>query len=186
MRTDAHKNRDRLLDVTVQLVLEVGGEPARDLVAARAGLGIGTLYRHFPDRQSLLHAAARHALERCIGAGETLVDTVSNGEELVRRYMHMALESGIGAVNILHPLLEDKSWDDLSDRAARLMQTIVARAQSEAAIGADITERDLVLALIRFARPLAIGLPPAEERALAKQQLDVYLDGLGLPKWLER
>ena len=57
MRADARKNRQRLIEVAVELVLEVGGEPARDAIAERAGVGIGTLYRHFPDQQSLLHAA---------------------------------------------------------------------------------------------------------------------------------
>src|SRR5205085_7116373 len=104
MRADAQKNRHRLIEVTIELILEVGGEPARDAVAERAGVGIGTLYRHFPDRQSLLHAAARFALEKSIHAGEALVETVPDGIEALRQYMHVALDNGIGAVNIIHPL----------------------------------------------------------------------------------
>jgi hypothetical protein len=45
VRADAQRNRQRLIEVTVELILEVGGEPARDAVAERAGVGIGTLYR---------------------------------------------------------------------------------------------------------------------------------------------
>ena len=63
VRADATANRLRLLDATVDLVLEVGGEPTRDAIADRAGVGIGTVYRHFPDRESLLHALVRHVLE---------------------------------------------------------------------------------------------------------------------------
>ena len=71
MRADARRNRQRLLDVTIELILEVGGVPSRDAIAARAGVGIGTLYRHFPDQQALLHGVARHALEKSIQAAET-------------------------------------------------------------------------------------------------------------------
>ena len=49
MRADARRNRERLLDAAIGLILEVGGEPTRDALAAHAGVGIGTVYRHFPD-----------------------------------------------------------------------------------------------------------------------------------------
>ena len=77
MRADAQRNRQRLLDVTIELILEAGGEPSRDAIADRAGVGIGTLYRHFPDQQALLHAVARHALEKSISAGEAIVEAAT-------------------------------------------------------------------------------------------------------------
>jgi AcrR family transcriptional regulator len=178
MRADARKNRQRLIDVAVELVLEVGGAPGRDAVAERAGVGIGTLYRHFPDQQSLLHAATRHVLEKSIGAGEALIEAVPDGVDALRQYMHMALDNGIGAVNILHPLLEKPDWPDLRVRAARLMKSLVGRAMREGSLRDDLSERDIVFGLTRFARPLAVGLPPHEERSLAHRHLDFYLDGL--------
>lgn len=178
MRADARKNRQRLIDVAVELVLEVGGAPARDAIAERAGVGIGTLYRHFPDQQSLLHAATRHVLEKSIGAGEALIETVPDGVDALRQYMHMALDNGIGAVNILHPLLEKPDWPDLRVRAARLMKSLVDRAMREGSLRDDLSERDIVFGLTRFARPLAVGLPPDKERSLAHRHLDFYLDGL--------
>lgn len=178
MRADAQKNRRRLIDAAVELVLEVGGEPARDAVAERAGVGIGTLYRHFPDRQSLLHAAVRHVLERTISAGEELVETLPDGVEALRRYMHVALDNGIGVVNIVHPILERRDWPDLHARAARLMQTLVDGAVRDGPLHGVLSQSDIVFALTRFARPLAIGLPPDEERALAHRHLDFYIDGL--------
>src|SRR3954463_15951380 len=92
MRADAQKNRQRLIEVTIGLILEVGGDPSRDAIAERAGVGIGTLYRHFPDQQSLLHAVARCVLEKSISAGEALVETVPDGVEALRKYMHVALD----------------------------------------------------------------------------------------------
>jgi AcrR family transcriptional regulator len=178
MRADAQRNRQRLIEVTVELVLEVGGEPSRDAIAERAGVGIGTLYRHFPDQQSLLYAVVRCVLERSISAGETLVETVPGGVDVLRQYMHAALDSGIGVVNIIHPLLEKRDWPDLLARAGTLMKAIVNRARHEGSLRGDLSERDIVFALIRFARPLAVGLPWNEERALAHRHLDFYIDGL--------
>lgn len=181
MRADALKNRQRLIEVAIELILEVGGDPSRDAIAARAGVGIGTLYRHFPDQQSLLHAAVRHVLERSIAAGETLLDDVPDGVDALRQYMHVALEHGIGVVNIIHPLLERREWDDLRTRAGTLMKSMVKRAVQTGRVHGDLTERDVVFALIRFARPLAVELPASEERALAHRHLDIYIDGLCAP-----
>ncbi|MFL6678948.1 MAG: TetR/AcrR family transcriptional regulator [Burkholderiaceae bacterium] len=176
MRADALKNRQRLLDVTIQLILEVGGEPSRDAIAGRAGVGIGTLYRHFPDQQALLHAVARHALEKSIDAGEAIVASAGDGVEALRRYMHAALDHGIGVVNMIHPLLQNHEWPDLQVRAGSLLKAIVAGAAGK--LVGDVSERDIVFAMIRFARPLAVGLSPGEERAIAHRQLSVYIDGL--------
>ncbi|WP_295982836.1 TetR/AcrR family transcriptional regulator [uncultured Variovorax sp.] len=178
MRADAQKNRQRLVEATIALVLEVGGEPSRDAVAERAGVGIGTLYRHFPDRESLLHAVARHVLEGTLDAGEAVVESVPDGVDALRQYMHMALDNGIGVVNIIHPLLERRDWNDLRVRAGTLMKALVRRATQAGSLRADLSERDIVFALTRFARPLAMGLPADEERALAHRHLDFYIDGL--------
>ena len=113
MRADAQRNRERLLDVAAELILQVGGEPTHDGLATAAGVGIGTLYRHFPDRQTLLHAVARHVLEATIAAGEAIVSSDVDSLEAVRQYLHAAIDLGIGVVNIIHPLLEDTDWPDL-------------------------------------------------------------------------
>ncbi len=178
MRADAQRNRQRLVEVTIELVLEVGGEPTRDAVAQRAGVGIGTLYRHFADQEALLFAAARHVLEKSIRDGENLVETVTDGVDALRRYMHAALDNGIGAVNIIRPLLQKPDWPDLRIRAGALMKKLVEGAELSGALRDDLSERDIVFALTRFARPLALGLPADDERTLAHRHLDFYIDGL--------
>lgn len=178
MRADALKNRERLIEATVMLVLEVGGEPAREAIADRAGVGIGTLYRHFPDQQSLLHATARHVLEKSISTGEVLVETVPDGVEALRQYMHMALDNGIGAMSIIYPLLEKPNWPDLRARAATLMKRLLTGAAQSGLVRREFSEGDIVFALTRFARPLPMAFRPGEERALAHRHLDFYIDGM--------
>lgn len=177
MRADARRNRERLLDVTVGLILEVGGEPTRDAIAARAGVGIGTVYRHFPDQQALLHAAARHVLERTIAAGEAITAADHEGLDALRAYLHAAIDHGIGVVNIVYPLLDRPDWPDLTERASAVIATLIDRCRRDRRLRGDISVDDIVFATIRFARPLAVGLAPADDRAIAHRQLDRYVDG---------
>jgi AcrR family transcriptional regulator len=181
VRADAKQNRERILDVTVELILEVGGEPTRDAIAERAAVGIGTVYRHFPDRQSLLHAVARYVLERTITAGEAIVSSTTGSLDAVRQYMHAAVDNGIGVVNMIHPLLDDTDWPDLHSRANSLLTALTDRNQHDHQLRADLSVGDIVFATIRFGRPLAIGVTPTEDRAIAHRQLDSYIDGLRTP-----
>ena len=180
LRADARRNRSRLLDAAIDLVLEVGGEPSRNAVAQRAGVGIGTLYRHFPDQQDLLRAVALEAIDRAIEAGDAALRESPTGGEALRRYLHTAIDVGLGAVNIVHPLIEGPDWPDRRAAAQAMLARLVAVAERDGAISNDVTTTDLALATIRFCRPLAIGLDLSDERAIAHQQLDRYLDGLAV------
>ena len=178
MRVDARRNRRRLLDAAVGLILEIGGEPSRDAVAQRAGVGIGTLYRHFPDRQSLLHAVVQDVLDQAIARGEAALDESATGGDALWRYMRDAIDIGLGAVNVVHPLLDEADWPDRRAAAQDVLHRLVDAARGDGAIAADVTATDVALATIRFCRPLAIGLDAAEERTIAHRQLTTYLDGL--------
>lgn len=177
IRSDARRNRRKLLDAATELILEIGGEPSRDSVAKAAGVGIATLYRHFPDQQDLLRSVAVDVLDRIIAAGEAALGEGDGGAAL-RRYLHAAIDIGVGAVNIVHPLLDDAHWPEQRTAAQSVLERLVGAAQRDEAIPARIDATDIALATIRFCRPLAIGLGRAEERSIAHRQLDSYLDGL--------
>jgi len=176
-RSDARRNRRRLLDAATDLILERGGEPSRDAVAKAAGVGVATLYRHFPDQQDLLRGVALDVLDRTIAAGEAALEEADGGTAL-RRYLHAAIDIGLGVVNIVYPLLDDVDWPERRTAAQNVLDRLVAAAHRDKAIRGDITATDIAFATIRFCRPLAIGLDPAEERATAHRQLDIYVDGL--------
>lgn len=178
VRADARRNRRRLLDAAIELILEAGGEPSRDAVAQRAGVGIGTLYRHFPDQQALLHAVALDVLDRTIAAGEATLEDTTDGAQALGRYMHAAVDIGLGALNIVYPLLNSADWPERRAAAERLLQGLVERARDDGGVGPDVTITDIALVILRFGRPLAIGLPPAKEREIAHSQIDTYLLGL--------
>jgi AcrR family transcriptional regulator len=181
MRADAQRNRERLLDAAIALILEVGGEPSRDSLAEHAGVGIGTLYRHFPDQQSLLQAVVRHALDRSISAGEAALAGAADSFAALRQYMHAAVDSGIGVVNLVYPLL-DRPQPDLRARAESLIHSLLERGKQEGRLRSDACAGDIVFATIRFSRPLRVGLSAADERAIAHRHIDIYVDGLSSPR----
>jgi len=76
---------------------------------------------HFPDQQSLLQAVARHALERSIAAGESVLAEEADSLEALPRYMHAAIDHGIGVVTVIYPLL-DKPHPDLRARAGSMVR----------------------------------------------------------------
>jgi AcrR family transcriptional regulator len=178
MRADARRSRRRLLDSAIELILEIGAAPSRDAVADRAGLGIGTLYRHFPNQQTLLHAVVLDVLDRTISHGESALADSATGAEALRRYMHAAIDTSLAVVNIVHPLLDNPEWPERRTAAQAMLARLLAAAQREDAIADHVTATDITLATIRFCRPLAIGLDFATERTIAHQHLDTYLDGL--------
>jgi AcrR family transcriptional regulator len=178
MRADARRNRRRLLDATIELILEIGGAPSRDAVARRAGVGIGTLYRHFPDQQALLRAVVLDVLDRTIHLGETALAEAPDGRAALRRYLHDAIDAGLGVVNVVYPLLDDTDWPDRRAAAAAMLERLTDAARRGGALGDGVGASDIAIASIRFCRPLAIGLDPAAEREIAHRHLDDYLDGL--------
>ncbi len=178
MRADARRNRRRLIDAAIELILESSGEPTMDAVAARAGVGVGTLYRHFPGRQQLLRAVVLDVLDRTIERGRAALAESADGREALRRYLHDAVDTGLGVVHIVHPMIDTPDWPDRRAAAEEVLERLTEAAQRDGAIGRGITAGDLALAAIRFCRPLGIGLDRETERAIAHRQLDDYLDGL--------
>jgi AcrR family transcriptional regulator len=160
------------------MILELGKQPPLDAIAERAGVGIATLYRNFPNSQALLRAVALHVLDRAIEAGEEAAASGEDGLEALRRYLHAGIDIGLGVVNILHPLIDDPDWPERRAAAQALLDRLATDAGRDGGITEGITSTEIALAAIRFCRPLGIGIPFEEERAIAHRQLDVYLDGL--------
>jgi AcrR family transcriptional regulator len=73
LRADARRNWDRLLAAATAAFAEAGEDVALETIAARAGVGIGTLYRHFPNRDALVVAAYRHEVDALCAAAKDLL-----------------------------------------------------------------------------------------------------------------
>jgi AcrR family transcriptional regulator len=72
-RADAQRNRDSLLEAAKAAFAEAGPEASLDEIARRAGVGIGTLYRHFPTRDAVIEAVYRREVQQLAGAAPRLI-----------------------------------------------------------------------------------------------------------------
>ena len=91
-RADARRNEQTLLDAAATLFVTSGVEvPVRD-IAAKAGVGMGTIYRHFPTRADLIIAVYRHQVEACAEAGSTLLANSTTPHAALARWMDLFVD----------------------------------------------------------------------------------------------
>jgi len=100
LRADAQRNRDKLLAVATEAFAEEGEDVALETIAARAGVGIGTFYRHFPSRDALVAAAYRHEVNELCATAAGLLRT-QPADEAMRAWAarfadYIATKRGMG------------------------------------------------------------------------------------------
>jgi AcrR family transcriptional regulator len=179
LRADARRNHEQLLAAARDVFVERGAGAPLEEIARRAGVGIGTLYRRFADRPSLLRAVVQDALARTTDAARVALAEEADGFAALVRYMHAALEHRVSAVI---PLVIDTELDDEQLRPAReasaaLVQRIVDAAHADGTLAPDVTFADIGTLLVRLARPLP-ALPPQVSDQYAHRHLDLLIEGL--------
>src|SRR6516165_5724030 len=102
-RTDAQRNRERILEVAKRAFTRSGANTSLDDIAKEAGVGPGTLYRHFPTRDALIEAVYRSEVEKLAAAARTFADTMAPVVAL-RAWMLMFVDH-IAAKQIIAPAL---------------------------------------------------------------------------------
>jgi AcrR family transcriptional regulator len=180
-RADARSNHEQILAVARDVFVERGPGAPLDEIAKRAGVGIGTLYRHFADRQTLMLAVILDALVQTADAGERALAETPDAFGALTTYMHAVLDLRIAAV--IPVLLEhvDLEGDELTsarDRGARALQQLVDAARARGSLTHDVTFGDIGLMLIRLSRPLPGRVPPELNAQLAHRHLDLLINGL--------
>ncbi|GAA2299912.1 TetR/AcrR family transcriptional regulator [Actinomadura luteofluorescens] len=181
LRADARDNRDRILAAAREVFVEQGPGAPLEEISRRAGTGIATLYRRFPDRRTLTRAVALDALERTRDEVKRARDEEETAFAALVRYMHRVLDIRIGAV--FPVLLDQIPFDDEEIAATReegvaVMQEIVAAAQKDGDLRPDVTHGDVGMLLVRLSRPLPGPLPKETGEELAHRHLDLLIDGL--------
>jgi AcrR family transcriptional regulator len=185
MRADALRNRERLLDAARDAVIEQGAGAPLDEIARRAGVGIGTLYRRFPDRGALLRQVALDLLRRSAHEGSTALASEPDAFGALARYMHRALDLRIAAaMPALVGQLEmelDKELVAARQASVEPLDRIIAAARADGSLRQDVASGDIGLLLVRLTRPLPGPFPPEVDHGLAHRHLDLVLAGLRSP-----
>jgi AcrR family transcriptional regulator len=91
-RADARRNRETLLDAAAAMFVAAGVDaPVRD-IAAKAGVGVGTIYRHFPTRADLIVAVYRHQVEACADAGPALLASAASPHAALTEWINLFVD----------------------------------------------------------------------------------------------
>src|SRR5262245_831861 len=179
-RADALRNRDRVLEAAKAVFSAGGPDASLEAVAKRAGVGIGTLYRHFPTREALFEAVYRREVEQLSDLAEQLKSEPEPVEAL-RRWLRsnvefVATKKGMSAALTLvaqaSPELRSYSFDRLTKAAGVLLERAVAAGE----IRSDVSPEDLLRALIGMC--YMHDQPGWQSTVL--RLLDVFVDGLRL------
>lgn len=181
LRADARRNHRQLLSAARDVFVERGLSAPLDEIARRAGVGIGTLYRRFPDRQALMRAVVLDAVEQTADAAEQALAELPDAFQSLSSYMHAVLDLRIAAV--IPVLLDQVDLDDdelapARERGSRALQRIVDAAQAAGTLSEDITFGDIGLMLVRLSRPLPGPIPPELNAQLGHRHLDLLISGL--------
>jgi AcrR family transcriptional regulator len=151
-RADAQRNRERILEIAKEAFTRSGANVSLDDVAKQAGIGPGTLYRHFPTREALLEAVYRTEVEKLAAAERKFAEAMPPIEAL-RAWMLLFVDY-IAAKKIIAPALNtmvggpSKLFEATGDQIKGAIQALVERAIESGDIRPDLDPFDLLRALV--------------------------------------
>jgi AcrR family transcriptional regulator len=180
-RADARRNEATLLDAAAAAFVASGVDaPVRD-VATRAGVGVATIYRHFPTRADLIVAVYRHQVEACAEAGPALLASSPTPCPALATWIHLFVDFLItkhGLAEALHS--DDAAFESLHayflDRLVPVCAELLEAAVTAGEIRGDID----ALTLMRGVGNLCAGAETSPEYD-ARRMVEVVLDGLRRP-----
>jgi AcrR family transcriptional regulator len=154
-RADAQRNRERILQVAKEAFTKSGAHTNMDGIAKQAGVGPGTLYRHFPTREELLIAVYRTEMEKLAAAEQKLAETMPPIEAL--RAWLLLFINAIAAKHIIAPVLNTlvgdpkKVFEASYAQIQEAIRALVKRAIKNGDIRMDLDPMDLLHALVGVA-----------------------------------
>jgi AcrR family transcriptional regulator len=176
-RADAQRNRESILEVAKEAFTRSGANASLDDIAKQAGVGPGTLYRHFPTREELLQAVYRSELEKLAAAERKFAHTMTPIEAL-RAWLLLFVDA-IAAKQLIAPALNTLVGDPKKVFASSYAQmqeasrSLVKRAIKSGDIRKDLDAMDLIRALVGVAN---VTTSPDWQQS-ARRLVDILVTG---------
>lgn len=176
-RADAVRNRERILDVAKEAFARAGATASLDEIARQAGVGPGTLYRHFPTRDALLEAVYRTEVEK-LAAAEQRFTLERPPVDALRAWMLLFVDY-IAAKKLIAPALNAsvggpaKVFEASHARIWDAIRALVERAIASGDIRPDLDPLDLLRALIGVAN---VATSPDWQQS-ARRLVDILITG---------
>jgi AcrR family transcriptional regulator len=181
-RTDALRNRERILEVAKEAFTRFGADASLDDIAKQAGVGAGTLYRHFPTRDALIEAVYRSEVEKLAAAERNFAATMPPIHAL-RSWMLLFVDH-IAAKQIIAPALNSivggpsKLYEGSYGQIRGAIDELVKRAIKSGDIRSDLDPFDLLRALIGVSH---VASGPGWQQS-ARRLVDILITGSGPAK----
>ncbi len=177
MRADARRNVDALLQAAMTVFETSGVDAPMRAIASAAGVGVGTLYRHFPQRSDLIKAIIQREVDDCVEAAVSLSEALPPGEALAewmnRLVEFVSVKRGLGPA--LHS--GDRAYQSLPDyvegQLVPALRRLLDSAAASGEVRGDVDARELLFAALRLATPASNG--GADE---ARRMVTLLVDGL--------
>ncbi|MCU1477376.1 MAG: TetR family transcriptional regulator [Subtercola sp.] len=184
MRSDAQRNVVALLDAAKTAFAHSGVDAPAKEITDLAGVGVGTLYRHFPRRSDLIVAVLQNEIDECVDAAADLGATFEPWQALVSWLERYAEFVGTkrGLASALHS--GDPAYDDLPqhllDQLEPAFHALLSQAVSGGYARADVRARDVLTTLALISHPV-----PGEQPSFNQRMARVFVDGLRLVNRVE-
>ncbi len=177
-RADRIRNRERVLKAAKSVFAAAGPAGSLEAVARQAGVGVGTLYRHFPNRQALFEAVYRHEVEQLVELAEQLGTDLPPLEAL-RRWMHanvefVATKKGMSAALAVAVHASSDLTAYSMDRLGRALEALLRRAVTAGVIRDDIGTEDILRTIVGLC--YTHDKPGWQSNVL--RLVDVFVDGM--------
>ena len=176
-RTDARRNLAALLEAARTVFTTSGVRAPAKEISDLAGVGVGTLYRHFPRRSDLIVAVLEHDLDECVGAAETLRLTHEPFDALaawIDRFTQL-VRTKHGLAEALHSA--DPAYEGLPGSLLDALEPAL-RGLLEAGVASGVTRPDVTAREILLAVALLSQDVPGADAAVSERLVELFLDGV--------
>lgn len=184
-RSDAARNHEALVRAATGAVHREGPRVPMATIAADAGVGIGTLYRHFPSREDLLDYLTHVSFEQVLANAQAAERGATTAAEALRRFIEAAISQRNELVLPLHggPPSTVPATRVVQQQVHQIVQQIIDRGRADGTIRQDVTPRDIVALGAMLAQPQHSD--PGWD-ATCRRLLATYLAGLGTSSGAKR
>ncbi|HUA30055.1 MAG TPA: TetR/AcrR family transcriptional regulator [Streptosporangiaceae bacterium] len=181
-RADARRNEKALLDAAAAVFVTSGVEAPVRAIAAKAGVGMGTIYRHFPTRADLIIAVYRHQVEACAEAGPVLLETSASPHAALAQWINLFVDFLVTKHGLASVLQSDKaSFDALHayflDRLVPVCTQIFGAAAEAGEIRSDVNAYEFMRGVGSLCA--AAGSDPRYD---ARRLVGLLVEGLRRPQ----
>ena len=176
-RKDALRNRERVLDAATELVRRDGEKVPIAQIAEHAGVGVGTVYRHFPTREDLLGGLVYRSFSLAVDNARAAAAHPGSALESVRAFFLATLRDRERFVLPLHggPAIFTPATRERQGQVRTVLRGLIERGQGAGELRGDLSPEDLIVAASLLSRPL---FGTGDWERLARRQIDLMISGL--------